>query len=227
MHSKQEIIMMFSFSKSNLLLGYIVLGLSVSTYAEDLKLWQVSEKAPAFYQEPVETSQKLPALKPGQTMVILKQQKDWVKVANLGNGDTGWVAGDQVQPDATVNLMINKTPHAYHYQMGMQDTSGQQMGTWKIMGSVFEGKTQPVKKTLKEKLGFKKKTSINPNNIEDFNEIMRKEFEMMEKNFSILNRGFIFPVIQPVVVVANDKAQAIQKKTSTEVKHLEKDSVKK
>jgi len=199
--------MMFA-TKTKILLGLALLGLSVLSYAEDLKLWQVAEKAPIFYQEPANTSQKLSPLKPNQTMVILREQKDWVKLANLTNGETGWVAQDQVKQTAIINLMVNKSPHAYQYQVQMRSGDAQQTGAWSIKGGFFEQHAKTKKKSLKEKLGFKKKSTSQ----KDVNDLIEKEFEAMEKRFATIRAsGFVFPMIQPVFIVAENKVQNANK----------------
>lgn len=204
---------MLSFNARKGILGLILLGLSGVTYAEDLQLWQVSEKAPTFHHEPSASSKALKPLKTGQNMIVLSKQKDWVKLADLTTGEVGWIAEKEVKKIIKLQLVINQAPNAYQYQIKMHDSEGHQAGTWRMSGAFFEqsaGK-EKGKATLREKLGFKSGDKSR----QEFQKVVEKEFEEMEKLFPMMKMPWpTFSIIQPIVVVT-DKSKTGEPETAS------------
>jgi hypothetical protein len=155
---------MLALVKKTSLIGLIVCGFGLSTYAKEssaskgsetkgkppfsyykssnlsggeVSVWQVPDikgKPPTFYYDASKSSKKASFFKPNQIVLVLAKQKEWAKISALDNsGQVAWVPLSEVEQLHTLNIVFNKSPNTYQYQVSLAGPEGGKSGQWYVV----------------------------------------------------------------------------------------------
>lgn len=178
----------------------LLLLMSVSSYAEVLRIWRVGPQTLPFYQKPDTTSKQLSALSKDQVVIGLETQKNWVKLVNPKSGEMGWVSQENLEKGVKMVVTLDQEPRASLARINIKAPQGE------------GGHTQSWYQAFRSSFSGKPDTSGHLKDWQKRIERQRKAFEeIFDLGFDCpMMYGSHFPIIQPVIIVKEDQALAQQ-----------------
>ena len=166
------------------LISFICLFCMNTVFANDLNL----------YENPDAKAKVVTTLKSGEQIMPIYSpaNSEWIKVANPKDGAVGWAKIADLKGPVITVITSN----------GGDNSKGQQFYQIQAFGGVQQIKPEEAEKMIKdiELRGQKMKESLL-----QMQSTMQKEIENMMKDISSNKNFLTFPIIQPVIIVPENK----------------------
>lgn len=167
-----------------------------------------SIKGIMLYDKPDLTSNVVATIQPGQPLIPIFSQNDWIKVGNPQNGDVGWVSDKTFNelgiPKIYIKTYSQNNPGQQNSGYQIIQYSGRQMDTkqFQSMVAMMQNQQDNTERAFNQLIS---------QSIANFNELARQLQQMQNfNNMQINTHTASIPATTPVIIIHEQPVPATQ-----------------